>query len=98
MRKNRLRCSLKLAMVPLIFATLASCAAPTTGGTVPCAANQAARRFAGWSMVLGAIGYMLAWLFAPLDSAALFGGGVLAAALLIAIVRCLRAGGRRAET
>jgi len=67
---------------------------PRGRGNVPSAADQATRRFAGWSMVLGGIGYMLAWLFAPLDSAALFGGGVLAAALLIAIVRCLRTGGR----
>ena len=67
-------------------------------GTVPSAASQAARRFAGWSMVLGAIGYMLAWLLAPLDSAALVGGGVLAAAVLIAVVRCLRGGAHRAGT
>jgi hypothetical protein len=54
------------------------------------AEDQAARRFAGWSLVLGGVGYMLAWLFAPLAIAALIGGAVLAAALLMAIVRCLR--------
>ncbi len=54
------------------------------------AEDQAARRFAGWSMVLGGVGYMLAWLFAPIAIAALIGGAVLAAALLMAIVRCLR--------
>ena len=56
------------------------------------AEDQAARRFAGWSMVLGGVGYMLAWLFAPLGLAALIGGGLLAGALLIALVRCLRTG------
>ena len=60
------------------------------------AADQAARRFAGWSMVLGGIGYMLAWLLAPIGSAALVGGSVLATGLLVAIVRCLRAGSARA--
>ena len=54
------------------------------------AQDQAARRFAGWSMVLGGAGYMLAWLFAPLAMAALIGGALLAAALLIALARCLR--------
>ena len=56
------------------------------------AEDQAARRFAGWSMVLGGVGYMLAWLFAPLGMAALIGGGLLAVALLCALVRCLRPG------
>lgn len=56
------------------------------------AAGQAARRFAGWSMVIGGIGYMLAWLLAPIGSAALAGGAILATTLLIAIVRCLRTG------
>ena len=56
------------------------------------AADQAARRFAGWSIVLGALGYMLAWLLAPLAHAALIGGGLLALSLLAAIVRCMRRG------
>lgn len=62
------------------------------------AQDQAARRFAGWSLVLGGIGYMLAWLFAPLAQAALIGGALLAAALLTALVCCLRpnAGGSSA--
>lgn len=59
------------------------------------AEDQAARRFAGWSMVLGGIGYMLAWLCAPLGSAALLGGIAVAAGLLAAIVRFLPVGSRR---
>jgi hypothetical protein len=56
------------------------------------AQDQAARRFAGWSLVLGGAGYMLAWLLAPLAIAALLGGALLASALLIAVLRCLRLG------
>lgn len=51
------------------------------------AQEQAARRFAGWSMVLGGIGYMLAWLAAPLALANLLAGCILAAALLLAVLR-----------
>ncbi len=54
------------------------------------AQDQAARRFAGWSMVLGGVGYMLAWLVAPLAIAGLLGGAWLAIALLVAVLRCLR--------
>jgi len=53
--------------------------------------EQAARRFAGWSLVLGGLGYMLAALFAPLASIHLVGGIVLAVALAAAILRCLGA-------
>lgn len=56
--------------------------------------EQAARRFAGWSLVLGGIGYMLAALFAPLGSMHLVGGGLLGLALLAAILRCFGAGSR----
>lgn len=54
--------------------------------------EQAARRFAGWILVLGGFGYMFAWLLAPITMAALAGGAILAAALLLAVVRCLRIG------
>jgi hypothetical protein len=54
------------------------------------AADQAARRFVGWSMVSGGLGYMLAWSFAPVDSAAVIGGTLLGTALLVAILRCVR--------
>ncbi|KQQ87886.1 hypothetical protein [Massilia sp. Leaf139] len=54
-------------------------------------AEQAARRFAGWSLVLGGLGYMLAMLLAPLAWMHLAGGAVLAVALLAAVLRCLGA-------
>lgn len=50
--------------------------------------EQAARRFAGWSLVLGGLGYMLAALFAPLASMHLVGGSLLGLSLLAAILRC----------
>ena len=56
------------------------------------AREQAARRFAGWSLVLGGIGYRAASLIAPLASMHLVGGAILAVALAAAILRCMRAG------
>lgn len=58
----------------------------------PPAQDQAARRFAGWSLVLGGLGYSAAWLLAPLHVAGLIGGALLACALVLAVVRCLRSG------
>jgi hypothetical protein len=60
-------------------------------------AEQAARRFAGWSLVLGGLGYMLAMLFAPLASRHLLGGGVLLVALTAALWRCFGAGSTAAR-
>jgi hypothetical protein len=54
-------------------------------------AEQAARRFAGRSLVLGGLGYVLAMLFAPLANMHLVGGVVLAVALAAALLRCLGA-------
>lgn len=53
--------------------------------------EQALRRFAGMSMVLGGLGYMAAWMFAPLESAAWLGGAVVATALLAVVVRFVMA-------
>ncbi len=58
----------------------------------PSAEDQAARRFAGRSLVLGGLAYSLAWLVAPIGLAALIGGAALAASLVAAIVRCMRIG------
>ena len=54
--------------------------------------EQAARRFAGWSLVLGGLGYMAASLAAPLASMHLVGGAILAVALAAAVLRCMRLG------
>lgn len=58
------------------------------------AQDQAARRFAGWALVLGGAGYSLAWLLAPIGLAKLIAGAILASSLLLAALRCLRAGSR----
>ncbi len=62
------------------------------------AQDQAARRFAGWSLVLGGIGYMLAWIVLPLSIASLIGGGALAIGLGLAVLRCLRLGSKGSLT
>jgi hypothetical protein len=54
------------------------------------AQEQAARRFAGWVMVLGGLGYMAASLFAPIAIALTLAAGLLASALLAAVARCLK--------
>lgn len=54
------------------------------------AQEQAARRFAGWSMVLGGLGYMAASLFAPAAMATPLAALLLASALLVAVLRCLK--------
>jgi len=59
-------------------------------------ADQAARRFAGWALVLGGLGYMLAWLAAPLHLAGMIGGLTLGFAVTCAALGCLRIGARRA--
>lgn len=54
--------------------------------------EQAVRRFAGRSLVLGGLGYLLAALCAPLAAMHLIGGAVLALALAAALWRCIGAG------
>lgn len=58
-------------------------------------ADQAARRFAGWSLVLGGLAYMLAWLLAPLHLAGMIGGLALGAAVTCAALGCIRIGTRQ---
>ncbi|UBV44507.1 hypothetical protein LAJ19_17150 (plasmid) [Deinococcus taeanensis] len=56
------------------------------------AAAQAARRVAGWSMVLGGMGYMLASLFAPPALAFPVSAAILLTALFAATLRVTRIG------
>jgi hypothetical protein len=51
-------------------------------------AEQAVRRFAGWSLVLGGLGYALAWLAAPLAVANPLAITLLATGLVLALGRC----------
>jgi hypothetical protein len=74
--------------IPKALAKRMRCASP--------AADQSARRFAGWALVLGGLGYMLAWLFAPLDVAGMVGGLALGLAVTCAALGCIRIGARQA--
>jgi hypothetical protein len=51
------------------------------------AAEQALRRFTGKALVLGGLGYSLAWLAAPIVLANALAGAVLAVALVVALGR-----------
>jgi hypothetical protein len=51
------------------------------------AAEQAMRRFTGWSLVLGGAAYAVAWVIAPLEHANVLSAGLLGAALLLVVVR-----------
>lgn len=53
------------------------------------ATEQALRRFTGMSMVLGGLGYMLVWMFVPLEWAVPAAVAVLGGALLLVVIRFL---------
>lgn len=52
-----------------------------------CARRQSAARVCGWSLVLGGLGYSVAWLFVPFAYADTVAVSLLASAVLYAIVR-----------
>jgi hypothetical protein len=51
------------------------------------AEEQSERRFVGWCLVLGGLGYATAWLLAPIDRANSIAGLLLAATLILSIGR-----------
>lgn len=51
------------------------------------AAEQAKRRFTGWTLTLGGAAYALAWMIAPLEHANLISASLLGAALLLVVAR-----------
>lgn len=51
------------------------------------AAEQSIRRFTGISLVLGGLGFALAWMAAPIEAANAVGGSVLGIALLAVALR-----------
>jgi hypothetical protein len=55
-------------------------------------AEQAMRRFTGWSLALGGIGYAAAWIFAPIDSASTIAICLLGASMLLVVARFLLSG------
>jgi hypothetical protein len=50
-------------------------------------AEQAMRRFTGWSLVLGGTAYAVAWVIAPLENANVLSASLLGAALLLVVAR-----------
>ena len=50
-------------------------------------AEQAMRRFTGWSLALGGIGYAGAWLFAPIGSASTIAICLLGASMVLVVAR-----------
>lgn len=62
------------------------------------ATEQAVRRFSGWAIVVGGLGYAGAWLVAPLEHAQLLSIAVLGSALLLVMARYgLMLAGRRSD-
>lgn len=51
------------------------------------AVEQSLRRFCGLSLVLGGVGYALAWIAAPIDAANLLAAAVLGVSLLVVAIR-----------
>ena len=51
------------------------------------AAEQAIRRFTGWTLALGGVAYAVAWMIAPLQYANALAGGLLAFAVMVVITR-----------
>ncbi len=49
--------------------------------------DQAMRRFAGWALVLGGVGYILAWLIAPIAAAWWVAAALLGTAVVVMIAR-----------
>ena len=71
--------------------------APLGAGRCDAATEQALRRFAGWSLALGGAAYALAWAVAPIAHANLLAASGLGAAVLVLVVRVVRARGARAN-
>ncbi|MEP6619010.1 MAG: hypothetical protein ABJE47_06845 [bacterium] len=54
------------------------------------AAEQSMRRFVGWCMTLGGAGYVLSWIFAPIEIADTLAPVILFAAVLLVLTRIAR--------
>lgn len=61
------------------------------------ATEQALRRFTGMSMVLGGLGYMLAWMVAPIEWAVPAAVTVLGSAFVLVVIRFILAATRPAQ-
>ena len=55
------------------------------------AAEQAMRRFAGWTLTLGGVGYALTWMIAPIAIAPVLAKSLLGGAVLLVVARLVLA-------
>jgi len=60
---------------------------PALKGKCSSAAAHSVRRFAGWALALGAIGYIGAWLFAPISQTSNIAHGCVGTAVILVALR-----------
>jgi hypothetical protein len=84
-----------LGLIVVIFANLSpKTLAPLSETSEPSKA-QAQKRFTGWTLVIGGLGYALAWLVLPINSAGIWAMAVLGTSLLLVVARCTWSFNRR---
>jgi hypothetical protein len=87
-----------MGMVLLYFGNfLPKLIGPSLKGRCSNAAAASVRRFSGWVLVIGALGYIGAWLFAPFSQASLIAQWWLGGAVGLVVLRIIAAliGGRK---
>ena len=88
LRRNLGACGVLLGAVVTIYANEAPKAlTPLLRMRCDPVAEQAMRRFTGWSLALGGIGYAGAWLFAPIGSASTIAICLLGASMVLVVAR-----------
>jgi hypothetical protein len=82
--------SLQVAIGLLVayFANLAPKALQPLSERCAPATAQALQRLSGWTLVLGGLGYSLAWLVLPIAQAGIWSMAILGSGLLLVAARC----------
>lgn len=62
---------------------------PAMQGKCSNAAANSMRRFSGWALAVGALGYIGAWMFAPLADASPIAHGFVGAAVILVVLRII---------
>ncbi len=76
-----------MGLIVMVFSNLApKTLEPLASGCDP-ARKQAIQRFSGWTLVLGGLGYSLAWLVLPIEYAGTVAMVVLASAVALVVAR-----------
>lgn len=60
---------------------------PALKGKCTNTAANSVRRFAGWALVIGALGYIGAWIFAPMSQASTLAQMILGGAVILVVLR-----------